>query len=140
MPVLTSRINQWIFSPLLLGLLWFILTQGNAESMTIGIPFVLLAAYTSQRFPGNTAWSVNLMAILRFLPWFLWNSLRGGFDVARRAVSPTVNLKPGFVSYPLNVPAGSARIFMINCVSLLPGTLSAELDGDTLVLDRKSVV
>lgn len=139
MPLFTPRFNQWTYSLVLLSLLWFILTAGNIESIIVGLPFILLAAFSIQRLSDNSKISINAQALLRFIPWFLWNSLRGGIDVAKRAISPTLQLNPGFVIYPLNIPAGSARIFMINCLSLLPGTLSAELNNNTLVLHALDV-
>jgi multicomponent Na+:H+ antiporter subunit E len=43
-------------------------------------------------------------------------------------------LHPGFVRYQLTLEPGPSRVFLVNCLSLLPGTLSAELNGDELIL------
>ena len=66
-------------------------------------------------------------------------SLRGGVDVALRALHPRLPLAPALLAYDLRLAPGLARIFMVNVVSLLPGTLSADLSGSGLsvhVLDR----
>lgn len=34
----------------------------------------------------------------------------------------------------MTLPQGQARLIMVNVVSLLPGTLSADIEGDVLVL------
>jgi len=54
--------------------------------------------------------------------------------VSMRALKPSMPLNPGFLRYSLTLEPGPPRIFFVNCVSLLPGTLSAELEGDDLVL------
>jgi multicomponent Na+:H+ antiporter subunit E len=69
-----------------------------------------------------------------FTAWFMWHSMRGGVDVARRALAPQMRLHPGFLRYRLRLPPGHARLFLTNCISLLPGTLSADIEGNELVL------
>jgi multicomponent Na+:H+ antiporter subunit E len=69
-----------------------------------------------------------------FFLWFVQASLRGGIDVAWRAFLPRMPLQPGFIDYPLSLPAGPPRTLMLSVVSLLPGTLSVDLDRDGHVL------
>ena len=52
----------------------------------------------------------------------------------RRALSPRQLLNPGLVSYTTLLPEGTARIFFVNTISLLPGTLSADLDGNRVTI------
>ena len=61
-------------------------------------------------------------------------SLRGGFDTAWRALQPQQQVAPGFVDYRIQLPAGPAQLLFINVISLLPGTLSAELRGDVVII------
>lgn len=66
-----------------------------------------------------------------FFGFFLKESLLGGLDVARRAFARRVDVEPCFAHYPLALPPGAARTLMVSLVSLLPGTLSADLDPAT---------
>ncbi len=52
----------------------------------------------------------------------------------RRALSFQQLLDPALVSYTTLLPEGSARIFFVNTISLLPGTLSAELRGNQVTI------
>jgi multicomponent Na+:H+ antiporter subunit E len=131
---LTRRASRYLVPLLLTSLLWLLLVRGEVSSLVVGIPFVVLATLAWLRLSAPTGHRFSPLALLRFLPWFAWNSLRGGLDVAHRALSPALPLKPGFVHYPLTIPPGMARVFLVNCVSLLPGTLSTELRGDELIL------
>lgn len=62
----------------------------------------------------------------RFAAFFLWRSLFGGVDVARRALVPRVAVDPGYVDHDPRLPEGSARALYIAVVSVMPGTLVAE--------------
>lgn len=66
-----------------------------------------------------------------FLGYFLKESLLGGLDVARRAFARRVDVAPCFAHYPVALPSGPPRTLMVSMVSLLPGTLSADLDVDS---------
>jgi multicomponent Na+:H+ antiporter subunit E len=74
-----------------------------------------------------------MIGVLRFVPFFLWESLRGGIDVALRTLAPRMPVHPGFVTYPIGLlRRRDARVFFANCLCLLPGTLAADLSGDRL--------
>lgn len=61
-------------------------------------------------------------------------SVRGAIDVAGRAFAPDMGLRPCFRPYPLTLPQGAPRVMFMNTITLLPGTLSAEIQGDTLIV------
>lgn len=68
-------------------------------------------------------------------------SLTSGMDVACRAFHPRVPIAPGVFVYPVRLPQGLPQVTMINMVSLLRGTLSAELGQNVLkvhVLDGRT--
>jgi multicomponent Na+:H+ antiporter subunit E len=112
------------------ALLWWILTAGAAESWLVGVPVVLLASLISMALVPAFSWSP--IGVARFAPFFVWHSLRGGVDVAWRAFHPGLPIDPDLIEYPLRLSPGLPRVFMVNTVSLLPGTMSAELDADCL--------
>ena len=65
------------------------------------------------------------------LPGFVWfflvESLRGGVDVAWRSLHPALPVRPEFFEYQIALPQGAPSTLLISVISLLPGTLSAEL-------------
>lgn len=128
---------RFVFRTLVFALLWWILTQGAINSWLVGVPVVLLAVLASGWLLPAIPWS--LPGIVGFVPFFLWRSLYGGVDVARRALHPKLPISPGLFDYRWRLPPGLPRVFMANTVSLLPGTLSAELGQEHLrvhVLDQ----
>jgi multicomponent Na+:H+ antiporter subunit E len=115
---------------LLFSVMWWVLTDGTAGSWWIGLPAVAGAVMVSVALVP----SVDLVwrEVMRFIPFFLWHSLKGGVDVALRAFHPRIPITPKLIEYPLRLPHGLPQIMLVNTISLLPGTLSADLDGRVL--------
>jgi multicomponent Na+:H+ antiporter subunit E len=116
----------------LFALLWWALTGGEPGSWWFGVPAVFVATLTSLALLPAGGWRWTPAGIARFLPFFLWQSLVGGVDVASRALRPGLTLERNVLHYPLRLPESPARVFMADAVSLVPGTLSIELGGGRL--------
>lgn len=141
MPAMTPATARALGSPewrgwarrlALFAAFWWILTDGAVASWVIGAPAVLLAAWLSR-----TLWAdppLSLRGVARFVPFFAYESLVGATDVAKRALQPAMPLYPGVVRHRLRLPPGVARVSLANVVSMLAGTLSADLEGDELVI------
>jgi len=130
-----ASIRQWkapLLSLLLLAALWLTLSGGDTASWVIGLPALVLAAWAARHLRRPPAIRLSALGILRFVPFFLWESLRGGIDVARRTLQPRMPIQPDFIEYHSRLQTPAARSFLANCVSLLPGTLAADLQGDWL--------
>jgi len=127
-------LQRWLMPLVFLSLLWGLITKGDVESLVVGFPCVLLALVAFQHLGSSQDLQFKLHRLPGFALWFLRESLRGGIDVATRALSPSVKLDPGFHRYPMNLPQGSVRVFFVNCLSLLPGTLSAAIEQDDVIL------
>ena len=113
--------------------LWWIIVQGRADAWLIGLPAVALASWASIRLGGNQLPGLSPGGMVAFITLFLHESIRGGIDVARRTLGPALRIEPGFHSYRLHI-RHPARVLLINCTGLLPGTLAADLDGDHVEL------
>lgn len=109
---------------------WCTLTGGVTEGWLVGLPAVAVAALFS-------AWLLPTLALfplgaIRFAGFFLRQSLLGGIDVARRAFMRRPPLSPAVVAYDFRVASELERVMLTNTVSLLPGTLGADLDRERL--------
>jgi multicomponent Na+:H+ antiporter subunit E len=121
----------------LFGGLWWALTEGDRYNWWFGLVMVVLATMASTAMQPPGRW--RPLALLRFVPFFLRQSVLGGVDVARRAFSREMPHDPGFVEFPIRLPDGPARVLLANTMSLLPGTVSVELRDGSLrlhALDR----
>jgi multicomponent Na+:H+ antiporter subunit E len=118
---------------LLFAILWWLVTEG-AGGWAFGVPVIALAVATSYLLQPRPQLRLRPGGMLRFVAFFLLQSLRAGLDVALRALKPDMRLAPALLEYRLRLPAGPARVFLADTMSLLPGTLSTELRHDCLCL------
>ncbi|HSO06209.1 MAG TPA: Na+/H+ antiporter subunit E [Pelomicrobium sp.] len=122
---------------IVLGALWWVLTGGAPESWVVGLPAVLAISVVSSARLERIR--LRPLGVLRFAGFFALQSVSAGVDVARRIVVPSLAIDPALVVHDFRLSAPAARVFMAGVVTLLPGTLSATLRGDSLrvhVLDR----
>ncbi len=137
---LTRRL---VNSTLTFGLLWFVLTEGDWATWLIGLPVILLASFTFLLWPAGRRVRLNIIGSVRFASVFAWRCLIAGIDVSRRAFGPRGAIDPGVMRYRMTLPDAASRTLLANTVSLLPGTLTTDIEGDDLrlhVLDRRADV
>ena len=116
----------------LLAGIWWVFTDGSVTSWLVGLPALVLATWASSRLRRSSDTRISVPGLLRFIPHFLWQSLRGGVDVALRTLAPRMRIRPGFLRYRTALNTPETRTLFVNCVSLLPGTLAADLHDDWL--------
>lgn len=118
--------------------LWWAMVEGDASQLGYGVLAVPLASAASlwlvppQSRPGSPRERAAALASL--FAWFVAQSLRGGVDVARRAVSRPLDLDSGYVEHRLRLPTGLARVAVADLMNLMPGSLCVAIDDDVLRL------
>ncbi len=113
--------------------LWLVLMQSaKPADLAVGAFAAAAATWASLALLPPAAGRVRFVALVALLPRFLWQSLRAGIDVARRAFAPRVRLVPGFVSYRTGFPRGQARNNFATITSLMPGSVPAGDGPDTI--------
>jgi multicomponent Na+:H+ antiporter subunit E len=137
-----SDVVRWRFAAhfAALALVWWLLSGGRADSWIVGAPTVVAAAALSVWLAPRHGWRWTAGGMLRFAGYFVRASLLGGVDVAWRSLHPRLPIDPQLMFYRTRLPAGTARVFFVNAISLCPGTVSADLRGETLsvhVLDGR---
>jgi len=117
-----------------LFVLWIVLIRSvQPVDLVVGALTVVVATWASLRLLPPDAGRVKLAALAARLPRFLWQSVRAGIDVARRAFDPRLPLDPGFLTYRTGFPRGLARNTFATITSLLPGTVPADDDGSGIL-------
>ena len=115
-------------------LLWWVLTEGRLDAWWLGAAGVAAATWASLRLVPPGGRGIRAGALLAFLGFFVWNSVRGGWQVALLALRPRPDLAPAVLELALDLPPGAPRLLMLNALSLMPGTLGVRLDEATLRL------
>jgi len=116
----------------ILAVIWVALT-GLDALLIGGLSAVIAALFGAWMVPGLPhAW--RPLRLFRFTRYFLWTSMTGGLDVAWRAMQPRMAIHPSWLRYRLSLPPGQPRTLMVSILSLMPGTLGAELQDDGTLL------
>jgi len=125
---MTQRLKAFTVWLLLAAATWYALTGGATgwDAWVIGVPAILIAAGLATRLVPPFEWSWR--GGLRFAGFFVWESWRGGVDVARRVFAPSMPLAPGLITHSLGVRSTLARVTVANSSSLLPGSLVVDVD------------
>jgi len=103
--------------------LWIALIGAAPADLAVGACAVALATWASLALipAGPPAWRWG--KVLAAIPTFLGKSVAASFDVARRALSPRLDVNPGFVTFPTTMPRGDRRNAFTTLTSLMPGAV-----------------
>ena len=124
--------RRFVARGMLMALIWLGLNGTDWRSWMVGGPMVLAAAWLSLRLLPASTWRWSVGEAIRFGGYFLRESLRGGWCVARNALSARLAISPGLLRYQFRLPPGPVRWFFCNTISLLPGTAVVAVEGDSL--------
>ena len=113
--------------------LWVVLIGIDPLDLAVGLVAAALATWASLRLLRPGVPGLRPMAALLLLPRFVWMSVVAGLDVARRALSPSMPLQPGFITDPVELPRGPLRTWFASITSLMPGTVPVADERDALV-------
>lgn len=124
--------KQWIraivFRLSAFSVAWWAVSEGDPSMIVYGIPSVIAATVSSLLLlKPNPPFSRQIPALVRLLGWFVDKSIRGGLDVARRALRRQVDVDPEIVEVDLVVRNRIARVVLADISCLTPGSLSVDL-------------
>jgi multicomponent Na+:H+ antiporter subunit E len=116
------------------ALLWWILAEGRVDGWPLGAVAVCAATWTSLKLlpPGDHP--IRIAELLGFLRFFLWNSIRGGIQVAVMALRGRAALQPELLELAVTLPPGGPRLLLVNVLGLMPGTVGVEMRDEHLCL------
>ncbi|WP_240516011.1 Na+/H+ antiporter subunit E [Candidatus Izimaplasma bacterium ZiA1] len=80
-----------------------------------------------------------LVFIFVYVPVFVYQLVLANLDVARRVLSPKIPLNPGFVKIKTDLKGDFAKLTLANSITLTPGTLSIDVDGDDMYIHTVDV-
>ncbi|MEO0072856.1 MAG: Na+/H+ antiporter subunit E [candidate division WOR-3 bacterium] len=119
--------------------LWLILTLTRySPSVILGIILALgvtliFGKYFSYQ-PLKLLHPKRFFWLLVYIPVFAWYCLKANLDVAYRVIHPEKPLKPGIVKIKTRLKTDLARTLLANSITMTPGTMSVDIDGDILYI------
>lgn len=136
-------LRRWrgsLITAAIMAAIWAVLLGDQPGSWVLGVPAIIGGVALSATVPGTPpaatgpALRLSVRGVTVFLGWFARESVRGASDVAWRACQVRPDIAPGFRTYTTALPAGAPRTLFANCITLLPGTLTADTRGDRLAI------
>jgi multicomponent Na+:H+ antiporter subunit E len=128
---------SYCFRTLFFAIIWLTLVEGNLNSWVVGALAILACSLISIKLIPPL--SLKLSALMPFFGFFLWRSLLGGIDVAKRVLRKTLLIDPEIIYFQIEFNNEYASALFINTVNLLPGTLVIDSNNNLLeihVLDK----
>ena len=126
-----KRIAQFIIS----FLMWVLLTWSiRIEDLLAGAVVALFVTILTRKlFPDDFLKLLNprrfLLGVL-YIPYLFYYIILANLDVAYRVLNPYLPIKPGIVKVKTSLKSEFAKTILANSITLTPGTLTVEVNGD----------
>ena len=119
--------------------LWLALTWSlDAREALVGVMMaILVATLLAHIYPENLHKVFNprrWFFLLLYIPYFLFLCVKSNLDVAYRVLHPDMPIRPGIVKVRTTLRSEMAKTFLANSITLTPGTMSVDIEGQDLYI------
>jgi len=129
-----------VFISFLIAFIFWILLNNSFDPLILGIGAILsfiLALIFCSRCDVFSEIKLTPQAFfytLMYLFVFLYELIKSNLDIARRVVSPSLPISPGIVEVKTKLKSKMGRLILANSITLTPGTLTIDIQEDTLYI------
>ena len=118
----------------ILWIIWILLAGFDTSEIIVGgiavfIISLVLSQSLSYEFDGTLPLKLVKFIVI-YIPLFLYKLVLSNFDMAYRVLSPSLPINPGFVKIPTKMKSDMGKWMLANSITLTPGTLSMDVDGE----------
>lgn len=110
--------------------------------LSCGIVSTLLVVLLSRRMnivdSEGVPVQLGLRPFILYAPWLLKEMVVANLDVARRILTPRLPIKPATFRIRSSQKRDLARVIYANSITLTPGTVSIDMDGDQITVHALS--
>jgi len=130
---------RWLLCLLAVFALWMLLFwsvdpwvigAGVLVALVVGTLLGAVFPEELQKFLDLRRWFFFLI----YLPYFLYYCIGANLDVMMRVIHPDVPIRPGIVKVRTSLKSKMAKTFLANSITLTPGTLTVDIDGQDLYI------
>ncbi len=124
---------------ILLFLVWIGLTNSlEIQELIVG---AVVALIVTKYFTKDKRVHLGrlLITYLRFTPIFLKNLVKSNIEVAKIVLSPSLPINTGVVKLKTLLTNEHDKLLLANAITLTPGTITLELDDNTLYIHLLNV-
>lgn len=132
-----QRIRHLVAFWLSMMLVWLLLNASLSwEVLLVGalVATVLVFVFRDYGFlfAGTRFSRRTPLIVLKYLSLFVRELVKSNLDVARRVISPRLQINPGIVEVKTRLEHPTYRLILANSITLTPGTLTVDMIGDSL--------
>ena len=73
---------------------------------------------------------IRVGRLLVYVPWLIYQIGVASLQVAGVVLSPRMPVRPSLVRFKTKLPTTAARVILANSITLTPGTITLQLEGD----------
>ena len=106
--------------------------RGNLIVISLTALLISFFFVRARRFPRITPRRIAYG--IAYIPYLFIQIVRANIDVASRVVRRTIPIRPGIVRVETRLRSPLGRAILANSITLTPGTLSVEIEGDRLFI------
>ena len=122
---------RFVLTVLVLLAIWLLLS-GKTDAMHLGFGVVGSVVIAAAFFPWEDRTPFPILRFMAFLPWQLWQILISNLRVARMVLGSGEDIQPRFIRMPPGVRTDDALTLLGCAITLTPGTLTVDVDGEAL--------
>ena len=118
----------------------WLLWSGHSEPLLVGFGIFscLLVVLLSRRMgivdEETVPVQLGLRPFVRYAPWLVSQIVVANVDVARRILNPKMPIEPALIQVKVTQQGDLGRVIYANSITLTPGTVSVDLEGDTITV------
>jgi len=122
---------------IVLFVLWALLTYppGSQDLIAGFVVSAIVSVFLGRLYRNEPRQIINPKRwfwFLVYLPYFLYCCVRANLDVMYRVLHPDLPIRPGIVRIRTELKTDLAKTFLANSITLTPGTLSVDVQGQDL--------
>ena len=109
----------------------------NPLMLGFGVASCVLVVYLSSRLGiiDREGHPIHLLVrLLTYGPWLVWAIIKANLDVAGRILSPGLPISPQLIKVKAHQKTDLGRVIYANSITLTPGTVSVDVDGETFLV------
>lgn len=129
--------SNFILSFLLLFLLWsgLVYPLSGQEIIFGAILSASISVLISFYSESKKAFKLTgIFHLLKFLFIFLWELVKANINMAKIVLNPSLPISPKILRVKTDLKSPVGQAFLTNAITLTPGTLSIDIDEDTLFI------
>jgi len=109
----------------------------TALLLSLGAGSVLTVLWISRRMyilDHEAAPIEVLLRLILYFPWLVWEIVKSNVDVAARILNPRLPISPRIIRVRAGQSGDVGRVIYANSITLTPGTVSIETEGDIITV------